>query len=80
VLTTLRDYFVLILVMAPFVSAYFAYHQFFNYNAALNAHMIISEIAILTVPFTSLGHMPFLIFSRFFIGAEYSWKPGNRTW
>jgi nitrate reductase gamma subunit len=80
VLTTLRDYFVLIIVIAPFISGFNAYHQFSDYRSTLLAHIIISEIAIMAVPFTSLGHMPFLIFSRFFISSEYSWKPGNRSW
>jgi nitrate reductase gamma subunit len=80
VLSTLRDYVVLILVMAPFISGFNAYHQFSDYKSTLIAHIIISEIAIMVVPFTSLGHMPFFIFSRFFIGSEYNWKPGNRSW
>lgn len=79
-LTAPGDYFVLLLVMAPFVTAFVAYHQFFNYRTFLLLHMITGEIAIMSVPFTSLGHMPFFIFSRFFIGGEYNWKPGNRAW
>ncbi len=80
ILTTMSDYFVLILVMMPFISAFVTYHQFFNYRTSLFIHIITGEIAIMAVPFTSLGHMPFLIFSRFFIGGEYNRKSGNRTW
>ncbi|MBN2401869.1 MAG: hypothetical protein JXN64_05675 [Spirochaetes bacterium] len=79
-LSTINDYFILLLVMIPFISAFNAYHQFFNYRTCLLIHIISGEIAIMAVPFTRLGHMPFLIFSRFFISGEYNWKPGNRTW
>ncbi|MBN2041113.1 MAG: hypothetical protein JW864_13805 [Spirochaetes bacterium] len=79
-LTTVRDYFVLLIVLAPFVTGFAAYHQFFYYKTVLLLHMAIGEIAIMAVPFTAIGHMPFLIFSRFFIGNEYSWHPGNRKW
>jgi nitrate reductase gamma subunit len=79
-LTTISDYFVLIIVMMPFISAFITYHQFGNYRISLLIHIITGEIAIIAVPFTSLGHMPFLVFSRFFIGGEYNRKAGNRTW
>ena len=79
-LTTVRDYLILILVAAPFVTAYMAYHQWLDYRTMLVIHMIVGEIVIAAIPFTKLGHMPFLIFSRFFMSAEYSWKPGNRRW
>jgi nitrate reductase gamma subunit len=79
-LTTVRDYLILLLVAAPFVTAYMAYHQWLDYRTVLVIHMIVGEIVIAVIPFTKLGHMPFLIYSRFFLSAEYSWKPGNRRW
>jgi nitrate reductase gamma subunit len=79
-LTTLSDCFVLILVMIPFISAFISYHQFGNYRTSLFIHIITGELALIAVPFTSLGHMPFLIFSRLFIGGEYNRKSGNRAW
>ena len=79
-LTTVRDYLILLLVAAPFVTAYMAYHQWLDYRTVLVTHMIIGEIVIAAIPFTKLGHMPFLILNRFFTAGEYSWKPGNRRW
>jgi nitrate reductase gamma subunit len=79
-LTTISDYFALILVMMPFISAFASYHQFFDYRTSLFIHIISGELALVAVPFTSLGHMPFLIFSRLFIGGEYNRKSGNRAW
>jgi nitrate reductase gamma subunit len=80
ILTTPGDYFVLLLVIAPFITAFIAYHQFFNYKTLLLIHIITGEIAIMAVPFTRLGHMPFFLFTRFFIGGEYNRKRGNRAW
>jgi nitrate reductase gamma subunit len=79
-LTTLRDYLVLLLVAAPFVTAYMAYHQWLDYRTVLVTHMFIGEVLIAAIPFTKLGHMPFSIYARFFEAWEYAWKPGNRRW
>jgi nitrate reductase gamma subunit len=79
-LSTVRDYLVLLLVVAPFFTAYAAHHQWLDYRTVLNTHMLVGEIVIALIPFTKLGHMPFLLFSRFFASGEYSWKPGNRRW
>lgn len=79
-LTQPVDFVILALVAAPFVTAYLAYHQFFSYRTVLLVHMIIGEIVIMAIPFTKLGHMPFLIFARFFVRAEYAIGRGSRRW
>lgn len=79
-ISTARDYFILILVMAPFLSGFLAHNHFFNYRIVIFMHMIIGEIAIMALPFTSLVHMPFIIFSRFYIDSEHSIIPGTRSW
>jgi len=79
-LSTIRDYAVVLLVAAPFVTAYMAYHHVLDYRTVLVTHMILGEILIGSIPFTKLGHMPFLILSRFFLSGEYAWRPGNRRW
>lgn len=80
ILSTAGDYLLLILVMAPFVSAFMAYHHFFNYRAVIFFHMIAGETAIMALPFTRLSHIPFTVFSRFFLESEHSIIPGNRSW
>jgi nitrate reductase gamma subunit len=79
-LSTLRDYAILLLVAAPFVTAYMAYHHWLDYHTVLVTHMIVGEIVIGAIPFTKLGHMPLLILSRFFVSSEYAWRPANRRW
>jgi nitrate reductase gamma subunit len=80
VLSTTGDFILLLLVILPFISAFISYHQFFNYKISLYIHIITGEIAIMAVPFTKLGHMPFIIFSRFFIKGEYNSRYADRTW
>jgi nitrate reductase gamma subunit len=79
-LSTLRDYLVLLLVAAPLLTAYAAYHQWLNYRTMLVIHMLVGDTVIAAIPFTKLGHMPFLIYTRFFVSSEYSLRPGGRRW
>jgi len=79
-LTTIRDYLVILLVAAPFLTAYAAYHQWLDYRTVVVVHMLTGEVLIAAIPFTKLAHMPFLVFSRFFLSAERSWRPADRRW
>ena len=80
VLSTAADYLILLLVAAPFITAYAAHHHWLDYHALLVIHTIAGEALIAAIPFTKLGHMPFLIFSRFFTASEYSLKTASRRW
>ena len=79
-LSTVRDYLILLLVAAPFATAWMAYHHVLDYRTVLVTHMIVGEIVIAAIPFTKLGHMPFFIYARFFMSSEYAWRPGSRRW
>jgi nitrate reductase gamma subunit len=79
-LTTARDWLVLGLVLAPFLTAFLAYHQLLEYRLILLAHMLAGEAVIAVIPFTAIGHMPFILFARFFTAGEYSWRPARRVW
>lgn len=79
-ISTVRDYGMLVLVITPFLSGLFAYHHIFDYRTVVFIHMISGEIAIMALPFTGLVHMPFIIFSRFNIDSEHSIIQGKRRW
>jgi len=79
-LTTGRDWLVLLLVAAPFLTAYLAYHQVLDYRIVLVTHMMVGELAIAAIPFSPIGHMPFILFARIFTVGEYAWRPGSRRW
>jgi nitrate reductase gamma subunit len=79
-ITALYDYVILLIAMAPFLTGYFAYRQWFNYDTMMTLHILAGEVMLITIPFTKLGHMLFFFLYRFFIGNEYSFAKGARTW
>lgn len=79
-ITTAYDYVVLFITVVPFVSGLMAYHQWFNYETILIAHILAGEVMLVLIPFTKLGHMLFFLLYRFLIGSEYSFGQGTRTW
>jgi nitrate reductase gamma subunit len=79
-ITTGYDYLILMIAAAPFVSGFLAYHQWFDYGTILIAHILAGELMLIVIPFTKLGHMLFFFLYRFFIGSEYSFGQGSRTW
>jgi nitrate reductase gamma subunit len=79
-ITTLYDYVILLIAVAPFLTGYFAYHQWFHYDTVMTIHILAGEVMLITIPFTKLGHMLFFFLYRFLIGNEYSFAKGARTW
>ena len=79
-ITTIYDYVVLLIAIAPFLTGFFAYHQWFHYETVMLLHILSGEIMLITIPFTKLGHMLFFFLYRFFIGGEYSFLRGSRAW
>jgi len=80
VITSLYDYAILLIALAPFLTGYFAYRQWFHYDTVMTVHILAGEVMLITIPFTKLGHMLYFFLYRFFIGNEYSFARGERTW
>jgi nitrate reductase gamma subunit len=79
-ITTAYDYLILLIAVAPFLTGYFAYHQWFDYDTVMTLHILAGEVMLITIPFTKLGHMLFFFLYRFLIGSEYSFARGARAW
>jgi nitrate reductase gamma subunit len=79
-ITAGNDYLILLITVAPFLTGYLAYHQWFDYNTVIFVHILSGEVMLITIPFTKLGHMLFFFLYRFLIGGEYSFSQGTRTW
>jgi nitrate reductase gamma subunit len=79
-ITTLYDYVILLIAVAPFLTGYFAYHQWFDYDMVMTLHILSGEAMLITIPFTKLGHMLFFFLYRFLIVNEYSFAKGARAW
>ncbi len=79
-ITTAYDYIMLLIAIAPFLTGFFAYHQWFDYETVILLHILTGELMLISIPFTKLGHMLFFFLYRFFIGGEYSFLRGSRSW
>ena len=79
-ISSIYDYIMLIIAIAPFLTGFLAYHQWGAYRIVIFLHILSGEIMLITIPFTKLGHMLFFFLYRFFIGNEYSFVRGSRTW
>jgi len=80
VLSTVQDYAILLLVLVPFVTGLMAYHHVTSSPWLMVAHVASADALFLAIPLTKLGHMPFIIFSRFFVSSEYGLGPARRGW
>jgi len=79
-ITTIYDYIVLLIAIAPFLTGFFAYRQWFHYDTVMMLHILSGNLMLITIPFTKLGHMLFFFLYRFFLGGEYSFLRGSRSW
>ncbi len=80
ILTAAWDYVLLGLTVLPFLTGFLAYHQFGPYEMLLILHILFSEILLVLIPFTKLGHMILFFFTRAFIGFEMGGRRGARSW
>jgi nitrate reductase gamma subunit len=74
------DYLLLFITAAPFLTGFYAYHQYFDYKTVITLHILAGELMLIVMPFTKLGHMVFFFFIRILIGSENSFGKGKRVW
>jgi nitrate reductase gamma subunit len=79
-LTSAWDYTLLGLTILPFLTGFLAYHQWVPYELLLALHILLSEILLILIPVTKLGHMVLFFFTRTFIGFEMGGRRGARSW
>ena len=70
-LTTPSDFVLLAIVVAPFITGFWTYHQWVGYRVVGILHMLSGEIMLAVIPFTRLSHMLFFPFTRGYIGSEF---------
>ena len=78
--TYLADYCLLLLVMAPFVTGYLAYHQWFDYRTILIIHMLAGEAMLVIIPFTRISHMLMFPFTRAYMACEFGFVRNSKDW
>jgi nitrate reductase gamma subunit len=79
-ITTLWDYLLLAVTLAPFVTGFLAFRQWGDYPTVMIVHIVSGELMLILIPFTKLGHMIYFFFYRLLIGSEYSFGQGKRAW
>ncbi|MFC1798882.1 TmcC family electron transfer complex membrane anchor subunit [Thermodesulfobacteriota bacterium] len=70
-LTSPSDFVLLAIVAAPFVTGFWAYHQWVGYNVMGILHILAGEVMLAAIPFTRLSHMIFFPFTRGYMGSEF---------
>jgi nitrate reductase gamma subunit len=78
--TSLSDYALLAIAVAPFVTGFIAHHQWFDYETMVVIHMISGAVMLMAIPFTRLSHMLFFPFTRAYMGSEFGAVRHAKDW
>jgi len=78
--TRRSDFVLLGIILLAFLTGFLAYHQWGPYRPILILHIFSSEILLVALPFSKLGHMLFFVFSRAYMGSEYGKVLKARDW
>lgn len=74
------DYVLIILVILPFITGFWAFHQFPGHRAMHIIHILSGEILIVIIPFTRLGHMIYGNLTRIYMSSEFGGVKEARDW
>lgn len=74
------DYALLIIVAAPFVTGFLAYHQWVSGPWITILHMFSAEVMLAAIPFTRLAHMVFFPLTRAYMGSEFGKVRHAKDW
>ena len=78
--TSASDFVLLVVVVAPFVTGFLAYYQWFGYKFFLIMHILSGEIMLVTIPFTRLSHMITAPLTRAYMGSEFGGVRHAQDW
>jgi nitrate reductase gamma subunit len=78
--TTWKDYLMLLLVIAPFLTGYIAHQQLLPYKPMLIIHIITGALWLIAIPFTWLSHALWFVFTRAYMGSEFGAVRKARDW
>ncbi len=69
-----------VIILLTFLTGFLSYHQWGPYRPILITHVLAGEVLLIAIPFSKLGHMLFVIFSRAYMGAEFGKVLKAREW
>lgn len=79
-LSSPSDYVLLALVAAPFVTGFWAQHQWAGFQFMTILHIVSGEVLLAAIPFTRLSHMFMFPFTRGYIGSEFGAVRHAKDW
>ena len=78
--TFANDYVILAISFLPFITGFFAYHQWLLPNKTMVIlHMLFGESMLIAIPFTRLGHMFYFFLTRAYMGSDHGFRH-SRDW
>ncbi len=78
IMTTMYDYLILLISLAPLVTGLMARYQVGDYSFWLNMHIFCGEILLVAIPFTKLSHVVLFFASRAQLGMDFGIKRGGQ--
>ena len=79
--TSRSDFVLLAVVLFPYLSGFFLYHQLLPFNKlVMLIHVASGELMLVCLPFTKLVHFLYFFFNRFLLTTEHSIIKGKREW
>ena len=78
--TNAKDFLMLVLVAAPFITGFLAYHQIFDYKVMIILHILSGEVWLAIIPFTWLSHMLLAPMVRGYMGSEFGAVRHVKDW
>ncbi len=79
-ISSFSDFVILAIVVTPFITGFWAYHQLPGYLVMHIIHILSGELLIAVIPFTRLNHMIFGILTRIYISSEFGGVKTARDW
>jgi nitrate reductase gamma subunit len=77
--STAGDFWLLALVLAPYVTGFLAHRQIGPYDLMLQVHIVTGCLWLAAIPFTRLVHMLFFPLTRAYMGSEFGFR-NARDW
>ena len=77
IISNRKDYGMLAIAVAPFVTGLLARHQVGDYGFWLVLHILCGEFFLVAIPFTKLSHFILFFMSRAQLGMDYGIKRGG---
>ena len=78
--TSASDFVILAIVIAPFLTGFLAYYQWFGYKFFVIIHILSGEIMLVAIPFSRLSHMITAPLTRAYMGSEFGGVRHAQDW